>query len=187
MEIPLSVKNAGAKAKNPTVNVISGAAFIIAAGFWGAMWGLGFEPRPLSLIIRFTPIWLAVLAYMAMVEERTPDSIGLTPTRWGWALLLFALHPQSLARLVQAGAEELFFRGWLLHRLNEQFGRAVGVVVSTLIFVAMHAINSNFNPLVAVQTLVFGAVLSWYVLQNNEIWGVIAIHTVWNLYYDISG
>jgi membrane protease YdiL (CAAX protease family) len=84
--------------------------------------------------------------------------------------------------LVQGPAEELLFRGYMFENLRMYWSLPSAVVVSSLTFALMHTSNPSFGALPFVNLLLFGAAMALYkvYLDGNHLWGVFAIHTVWN-------
>ncbi len=135
-------------------------------------------------LLQFIPLWAGVLA-LTRIEGRYLESVGLTRTRWAGGLLLFGLLPGGLIRLVQAGAEELLYRGYILNRVNERYGRLWGILISSGLFTLMHAMNPGFGLTDALQCILFSILTGIYVFERGEIWGVIALHTIWNIRIDL--
>ena len=85
-----------------------------------------------------------------------------------------------LCVLIQAGAEELVFRGYLLGviRLNgEDWG---AVLISAGIFAAMHLLNPGLTALGCLRLLISGVVLGLMVWRCKSLWMAIGFHTAWN-------
>jgi membrane protease YdiL (CAAX protease family) len=89
--------------------------------------------------------------------------------------------------LVQAGAEEYLFRGWLFSRLAERYSVFVGIVGNAVIFALIHlpiVDFSNTSILMLVlsisMSLLFSIFLSLIVLKQKSIWGAVAWHAAWN-------
>jgi membrane protease YdiL (CAAX protease family) len=101
-----------------------------------------------------------------------PDSVRATVVLVG-GLLGFAL---------QGPAEELVFRGYMFENVRAQWGLRWAVVISSVGFGLLHARNPAFGPLPFVNLVLFGVATALYKvrLDNGQLWGVFAIHTVWN-------
>jgi uncharacterized protein len=83
---------------------------------------------------------------------------------------------------IQGPAEELLFRGYILENVRDQWGVRWAVVVSSLSFALFHAPNPGFGLLPLINLVLFGAGTALYKLNvdQKQLWGVFAIHTVWN-------
>jgi len=118
---------------------------------------------------------------------------GIAPWLAGAAvgLLLWVLKtdPPLLAllagRIIQAGAEEIAIRGWLLGQFTRRGQSALGVAVSTAVFVAIHALNPGFSLGAALGLVIFSIVVSMSVLRTNTIWWAWGFHAAWNLGADL--
>ncbi len=80
---------------------------------------------------------------------------------------------------VQASAEEILFRGWLLSAIARKFNVPLGVVLSTLVFCLLH--YSPGQPwFVTVNLVLFALFACAWALQAQNIWGVMGWHAGWN-------
>lgn len=92
----------------------------------------------------------------------------------GWFVLVVLLSSP-----LQALAEEVFFRGYLLQAFCSMAGKVwVGVVASSLIFAFMHGLQ---NPALFAHRLAFGLVSGALVLWTGGLEAGIAAHVVNNL------
>jgi membrane protease YdiL (CAAX protease family) len=114
-----------------------------------------------------------------------PIVIGFGALAPGWlgmaggALLL--LVPTTL---VQAGAEEIIFRGVLLASLAARYGAARGLLISAVLFAFWHIYVGQPLPDMifrAATTFVFGVTAGLLALRQGHLGGVIALHVVWNI------
>ncbi len=85
-----------------------------------------------------------------------------------------------LGYVVQGGTEEVVSRGWILTSVSARHNRAWGVALSTLFFVACHALNSGVNIMAYFNLALFGLFASLYVLRTNSLWGACGFHSAWN-------
>jgi membrane protease YdiL (CAAX protease family) len=87
-----------------------------------------------------------------------------------------------LGFLIQGPAEEILFRGYLFENLAAKWGLWWAVSVSSLAFGVLHAFNPHFGPLPFVNLVLFGVAMALYKVRvdDGQLWGVFAIHTVWN-------
>lgn len=83
--------------------------------------------------------------------------------------------------VVQGMSEEFIFRGYLMTTIGGSGKHtAVAVAVSSLGFALAHAGNPGFGPLPFVNLFLFGAFAALCVILFDNIWGVCAIHSMWN-------
>jgi uncharacterized protein len=84
--------------------------------------------------------------------------------------------------MVQGPSEELLFRGYILQTVSRGWGVWWGVAVSAVVFGALHALNPSSGPLPIANLVLFGAAAALYklLIDQGQLWGVFAIHTIWN-------
>ncbi|QBD77596.1 CPBP family intramembrane metalloprotease [Ktedonosporobacter rubrisoli] len=82
--------------------------------------------------------------------------------------------------VIQASAEEVLYRGWLLPVISLRSRLWIGVLLSALCFAGTHVLNKGFSPLVFANLVLFGIFLALYRLVDGSLWGVCAWHTSWN-------
>ncbi|MCP3803244.1 CPBP family intramembrane metalloprotease [Allokutzneria sp. A3M-2-11 16] len=82
---------------------------------------------------------------------------------------------------VQGSAEEILCRGFVLQALYRKWGLLAAVIVQSLLFVAMHLTNpSGVKPLAVLNLFLFGLFTAAWALYEGGLWGVCAMHAVWN-------
>ncbi len=101
-------------------------------------------------------------------------SVMPAPGMWAGALLAAGLV------LLQAGAEELFFRDWLQPLLAARLGPWVGLAVTSLIFSAAHGLGAASGPLAFVNIALAGAVFGLLALRTGNLVAPIGAHWAWN-------
>lgn len=95
----------------------------------------------------------------------------------GWVAFLLVLLVTSP---LQAVAEEVFFRGYLLQTIGSASGRAwVGIVASALLFAFFHGSQS---PALFAHRFLFGLLAGWLVLRTGGLEAGIAAHVINNLF-----
>jgi uncharacterized protein len=82
--------------------------------------------------------------------------------------------------IVQGSTEEIAFRGWMLPVMSAQTHVRAGVIVSSLFFALLHALNPGISVLGILNLALFGLFTALYALHEGDIWGVCALHVVWN-------
>ncbi len=91
------------------------------------------------------------------------------------------------AFMLQSGAEEFVFRGWMMGRIAERYGLWAGVIGNSLIFTLMHvdvensaALGVKGIALFTSTTLLFAIFLSLLVIRERSVWGAAGWHASWN-------
>lgn len=91
---------------------------------------------------------------------------------------------------LQGMSEEFMFRGYLLNSVGGKHSPVTALIVSSVAFSLAHGINDGFGPLVFINLALFGLFAGLYMFLTDDIWGVCAIHSVWNCiqgnFYGIS-
>jgi len=78
---------------------------------------------------------------------------------------------------VQGGAEEIVFRGWYMPVLGARYRPWIGILVSSVIFSALHLAP---NPVAIVNLILFALFLALHFLRDKSIWWICGWHTAWN-------
>jgi len=90
-------------------------------------------------------------------------------------------------------AEEVFARGYILNNLMVSFDKYVALVISALIFSAMHIANSNVNIIGLIIIFLSGIALGLPYIYTKKLWFPIALHFSWNFFqgpifgFNVSG
>lgn len=98
-----------------------------------------------------------------------------------------------LGFIVQASAEEILSRGWILNVLSAKYNRVVGIILSSAFFVACHSLNAGMSLMAYLNASLFAVFLALYVQRTNQLWGACAFHALWNFSlgnvfgFDVSG
>jgi len=95
-----------------------------------------------------------------------------------FALLRFVLVIAVIA--VAAGVEEVGFRGYPFQRLVEAIGGGGALLVTSLLFGAMHAANPHVSRFAVANTALFGALMALAYLRTRQLWLPWGIHFGWN-------
>ena len=132
--------------------------------FWrGAAWGLSMSSAIILLIFLGG-------GYRIHGLNHTGAELAKFASLWLVANLLIGL------------SEEVLFRGHLFENLRDQWGLTLATLVSSLAFALLHAANPAFGPLPFANLILFGVATALYKarVDNGQLWGVFAIHTLWN-------
>lgn len=90
-----------------------------------------------------------------------------------------------LAGLGAGVVEEMLFRGLLMNVVIKRYGKAVGILVPSVLFASLHIIGMNFSLLSCVQVMaagtMVGVMFSLIALEGHSIWNSAIVHAVWNM------
>jgi len=82
--------------------------------------------------------------------------------------------------VIQGGAEEALIRGWVLPVIGARYKPWLGLLVSSLIFTLLHGLNPNLSAIALVNLALFGVFAGLYAMREGSMWGISALHSVWN-------
>lgn len=98
------------------------------------------------------------------------------PAEEGMGLLLL----ETLLLVIQSGAEEYFFRGWLQKDLERRWGPWPALGAAALLFAALHFVVAASEPLTFVTMLLGGLLFGLAYLKSGSFLLPWAIHFGWN-------
>jgi membrane protease YdiL (CAAX protease family) len=105
----------------------------------------------------------------AFVFEGIADNIN-----WGLIALIF------WGFFLQGMEEEILCRGWMMTSVARKSSVLAGVITSSVVFSLLHIFNPGIAILPIINLTLFGLFASIYMLRTDNIWGVSAIHSIWN-------
>jgi len=86
----------------------------------------------------------------------------------------------GLGYMIQGMAEEVLCRSYLLVSIGRRYPMWVAVILNALFFAALHLGNTGISALAFVNLTLFGIFASVYFIKRGNIWGIGAIHSIWN-------
>ncbi len=92
-------------------------------------------------------------------------------------LMLFLLF---VGFLIQGMSEEVMVRGYLMVSLANRVSITAAVLISSMIFAAMHLFNSGITVLSVVNLFLFGIFAAVIFLRTDNIWLIAGFHSAWN-------
>lgn len=101
---------------------------------------------------------------------------GMSPS---FSIGIFVLF--LLGYLIQGMAEEVLCRGYFLVSVSRRYPLAVGILANAVLFAALHLLNNGITVLAFINLVLFGVFASVYFVKRGNIWGVGALHSIWNL------
>lgn len=82
--------------------------------------------------------------------------------------------------VIQGMSEEVILRGYFMMSVAGKNSILLAVISNSVIFAILHLLNPGVTVLSVVNLILFGLFASIYTLKMNNIWGICAIHTIWN-------
>ena len=131
--------------------------------------GFGFLLSGLMALL----IFLALLALGFIEDVR----LGI-----GAADMVAALLPAFAITVLVGYWEELVFRGYLLQNMIEGLGLTVAVVLSCLLYGAVHAMNDNAGVVSTLIIVLFGYLRIYGYLATRLLWLSMGMHIGWNFF-----
>ncbi len=146
------------------------------------LWTTGLEwPSWLAKYLRGLLVGLlmfsasvAILAAFGYIKTESTNPGAQRAMAVGTVLLIV------VGWMIQGGAEELLTRGFVLPVIGSRYGSVIGILISSLIFSALHLLNPNISLIALLNLFLFAVFAALYALFEGGLWGVFAIHTVWN-------
>jgi len=86
----------------------------------------------------------------------------------------------GLGYMIQGMAEEVLCRSYFMVSLARRYPMWVAVILNALFFAALHLGNSGISALAFVNLTLFGVFASVYFIKRGSIWGIGAVHSIWN-------
>ena len=170
--------------------------FLISAFFlmyvFVAAWVWLYERRPIrslgyewpGALLRYTRGFLLGL-FMLSAAVGIQAALGGVfmeagdPSRQGSAAIAGVLIVLG-GWIVQGGAEEVLARGWVLPVIGARYRPWLGLLVSSLVFAALHTLNDNLSVLAMLNLALFGLFAALYATREGSLWGISAFHSAWN-------
>lgn len=178
--------------------VVAGEFLVVGFIFWsGAIVGNLVQGRPVrALVVPARPFrWVIVgkvlaasvllavvltsLQLLVVPGDTEVDFTGLGVEQLAW------LIPMSLIVLIQTSGEDVFFKGWLLHRLGA-VTRVVWLapLTVTVIFVALHLGNADFDSDLVVLLPLFllsEFMIMYLIIRTGGMEAALVLHWVNNI------
>ena len=96
-----------------------------------------------------------------------------------FSISLFVLF--VLGFMIQGMAEEVMCRGYLLVSIARRSSVIVAIICNAVVFAVLHLSNAGISVLAVVNLILFAVFASLYFIKTGNIWGVGALHSIWNL------
>jgi membrane protease YdiL (CAAX protease family) len=146
---------------------------------------LGWRPtnvHPLLLAVAGAALALAISALAAVIHTPKVKSPIDEITRTPLSLAIFAVMAVTIAPLF----EELFFRGFIQPLLSRTFGVTAGVILTAVLFGALHAPDYSWAWQYALAVSIAGAVFGWIRARTQSIIPSTIMHGGYNLVFIVA-
>ncbi len=145
-------------------------------------WTLGYEVKNalmqygrgflFGILIFGGAVGILAVSGSVAFEQGDPTQQGMAALG-GVALVL-------IGWVVQGGAEEVLIRGWALPVIGARYKPWIGLLVSSLIFAGLHGLNPGLSLFALINLALFGVFAGLYAMREGSLWGISALHSVWN-------
>jgi len=128
------------------------------------------------MLIGFVALWISGMLKVT--------SVNFDPISMFFYLLMF---------IVVALNEEILMRGYVLINLMDSMNKYIALVVSSLLFSAMHLMNPNVSLVSVINLFLAGILLGIYFIHKGNLWFPIGMHLTWNFFqgpifgFEVSG
>ncbi|MDP3058816.1 MAG: type II CAAX endopeptidase family protein [bacterium] len=143
------------------IGIISPWRAGIANLLWGSLLG-----------ITLVSLGVALLFLLGFASWRGLVIAGNPALAWGIGVLTFAMV---------AVGEEIFSRGYAVKTLMPHFGVNGSILLSALLFSALHIANPYVSWLPMLNVFLMGLLLGWTFWRTGSLWFSIGLHWTWNI------
>lgn len=113
--------------------------------------------------------------FLIMLASGEVTSVSFNPEASISMLVLFLL-----GFIIQGASEEILLRSYYFVSGGVSGGIPLAIAASAGVFALLHLANPGINPLSVVNLFLFGVFAALYFLRRGSIWGIAAIHSIWN-------
>ncbi len=132
-----------------------------------------FKEYIIGLIVGFAMFSAAVLIG---VVTGSIEFNGMSAT---FSIGLFLLY--TVGFMIQGMAEEVVCRGYFMVSYARKYPVYAAIIANSLVFATLHLGNSGITVLSFINLVLFGIFASVYFIRRGNLWGVGALHSIWNL------
>ena len=161
-----------------TVAVIAVAIFYCTRIEKRRLFTLGFRLKGAFLeYVSGIGIGLVLFSAVYGIDLLSGDLVfgGINESRSVGTLLLF-----FFGFVIQGASEEILLRGYFFISSAACGNVPVAVFVSSGLFAAMHLGNPGVSIIAVFNIFLFGVLAALYFLKRGSIWGICAVHSIWN-------
>lgn len=129
----------------------------------------------IGLLVGFV-MFSAVIGINLLTGAMTFDGIasGFGMSTIGYVIIFL------IGFLIQGASEELIMRGYLMNSIGAKHKMITAVIVSSVAFGVIHALNPGVTVLAIINIVLIGVFFCVYAICFDNIWGVCALHGAWN-------
>ena len=154
-----------------------------------SMLSLGFEFKAYRNDLLAGMGWGFVLMLIGFLVLWISGMLTITGVQFDPVSLIFYL----MMFIIVAFNEEILMRGYVLINLMDSMNKYAALVLSSLLFSAMHLMNANMSIVPAINIFLAGILLGIYFIHKGNLWFPIGMHFTWNFFqgpifgFEVSG
>lgn len=114
---------------------------------------------------------IIVMISLGYADQENP--LGGPAAMFGALLVFFGF-------LVQGAAEEVLLRGFILQIFGRMTSTWFAILFSSVLFAFIHGANDSIDILPLINLCLFSVFAALYTLKGASLWGICAIHGIWN-------
>lgn len=85
------------------------------------------------------------------------------------------------AWLIQGASEEVMMRGYMMPAIGKKYNVLIAIIITSCYFAFLHLANNGIDRLSIINLILFGVFAAVYTIYTEDIWGICAIHSAWNM------
>ncbi|MDD7796017.1 CPBP family intramembrane glutamic endopeptidase [Clostridium sp. 'White wine YQ'] len=85
------------------------------------------------------------------------------------------------AWLIQGASEEVMMRGYMMPVIGKKYNVLIAIIITSCYFAFLHLANNGIDRLSIINLILFGIFAAFYTIYTEDIWGICAIHSAWNM------
>ncbi len=85
-----------------------------------------------------------------------------------------------LGFIIQGMSEEVLLRGYYMVSMATNGNIPLAIFMSSFVFTLLHLGNDGINAIGLINLFLFGIFAALYFIRRGNIWGIAAMHTMWN-------
>ena len=150
---------------------------------------LGIEFPEFKSDLNYGLLWGAVLIAVGFLILYAAGFITVTAVQFP----ILNLISFFVIFIVVSLNEEIMFRGYVLNNMMTSMNKYIALIISSIIFMAVHLMNANLSILGTVNLFLAGLVLGMYYIYMKNLWFSIGMHLTWNFFqgpifgFEVSG
>ncbi len=103
------------------------------------------------------------------------DSVAFNPE-----VSVYIIISAFISFIIQGMGEEVMCRGYYMVSMSTNGNIPLAIFMSSFVFTLLHLGNNGISAIGIINIFLFGVFASLYFIRRGNIWGIGALHTMWN-------